>query len=60
MPLPKLYSLTHAAEAYGTSTKTLRRRISEGRLPACRSGKLIRVSEADLQKLFAPIPAVCR
>lgn len=60
MALPKSYSLNHAAEAYGVSTKTLRRRIADGRLPACRSGKLIRVAEDDLKKMFAPIPAACR
>lgn len=52
-------SLTEAARRYGVSYDTLRRRISEGKLPAVRGGyKLIRVLAKDVAKLFPPIPTL--
>ncbi len=58
--LPQHYSLAVGAAAYGTSVKTLRRRIADGRLRAVRSGKILRVNGDDLAALFAPVPAVSR
>lgn len=49
-------SLTQAADLTALSTKTLRRRISEGTLPASRAGRLIRIKRDDLELLFRPIP----
>lgn len=52
-------SLKEAARRYGVSYDTLRRRISEGKLPAVKGGyKLIRVLAKDVAKLFPPIPTV--
>lgn len=51
-------SLQEAAARWDVSVKTLRRRISEGALPAYRSGRLIRVKREDVDKLFHRIPTV--
>lgn len=52
-------SLKEAARRYGVSYDTLRRRISEGKLPAVKGGyKLIRVLAKDVAKLFPPIPTL--
>lgn len=45
---PSLVALAVAAEAFGVSTKTLRRRIADGTVHGYRIGRLIRV---DLQEL---------
>ena len=53
-----MVSLAEAAELAGLSTKTLRRRIAEGALPAFRTGpRLIRVYPADLVALAKPMNA---
>ena len=53
----KYLTLAEAAEMYGVSERTLRRRISEGRLPAYRIGpRAIRVSVADVENLARRIP----
>jgi excisionase family DNA binding protein len=50
-------SLAAAAERTGISVKTLRRRISEGRLVAYRGGpRLIRVDPADVDRMLVQIP----
>ena len=50
-------SLTAAAERTGISVKTLRRRISDGRLVAYRGGpRLIRVDPADVDRMLVQIP----
>lgn len=52
-------SLADAAEFYGVSPETLRRRIGEGALPAVKGGyNLIRVLLSDVAKLFPPISTV--
>ena len=54
-----LVSLAVAAEKYGVSTKTLRRRISDGTVHGYRVGRLIRVDLEDLNEhLVEEIPAV--
>jgi excisionase family DNA binding protein len=49
-------SLTEAAAYTDLSTKTLRRRIADGTLPAFRTGRLIKVRREDLDVLFRLIP----
>ncbi len=54
----KYLTLAEAAEWYGVSERTLRRRIAEGRLPAFRIGpRSIRVKAVDVEALAEPIPA---
>lgn len=51
-------SVKDAADLFGTSTKTIRRRISDGSLPAYRFGaKSIVIKRSDLDALIRPIPA---
>ncbi len=53
----QLLSIAQAAEILGLSTKTIRRRIAAGDLPAYRNGRrLIRVKASDLNRLFRRIP----
>jgi excisionase family DNA binding protein len=47
--------LVSAATYLGVSVQFLRRRIAEGRLPAHRVGRLIRVYVEDLEALRQPI-----
>lgn len=55
---PSYETLQTAAERTGFSTKTLRRAIAEGRLPAYRyGGHAIRVRPDDVDALFVRIPA---
>ena len=52
-----LISLTAASKRTNISERTLRRLISDGRLPAVRIGdRLIRIEQADLDALMRPIP----
>lgn len=53
-------TLSQAAEHAAASTRTVRRWIAEGKLPAYRAaGKAsIRVRLADVDALFSPIPTV--
>lgn len=53
----QLLSIAQAAEILGLSTKTIRRRIATGDLPAYRSRRMIRVKTADLDRLFHKIPS---
>jgi excisionase family DNA binding protein len=51
-------SLADAAERVGVTTRTLRRWIAAGTLPASRVGpRLVRVNLDDLEALLRPIPA---
>jgi len=52
-----LISLAAAAEHLDVSTKTLRRRIADGTLPAYRVGRLVKVNPDDLDRIAQPIPA---
>lgn len=57
--LDERVSIQAAAKAFGVSVDTVRRRISDGSLPAYRLGKrLIRVSVRDLDLMFSRIPTV--
>ena len=52
-----LLSISQAAEYAGVSTKTLRRRIADGTIPACRLGpRAIRVRLSDVEAALRPIP----
>ena len=53
----QLVSLSVAAEEADVSTKTIRRRIADGTLPAYRVGRLIKVDRRNLDRLMVPIPA---
>jgi excisionase family DNA binding protein len=56
---PRRAKLPAAAEQYGVSVKTLRRRIASGHLTAYRLGSRIIVGDLDeLDALFTPIPTV--
>ena len=55
--LPTYLSLTEAAEIMSLSVKTIRRRISDGTIPAYRCGRTIRVRLEDLQAAFRRLPA---
>lgn len=53
----KNMKLSDAAEWYGVSERTLRRRIAEGKLPAYRVGpRSIRVAAEDVEALATRIP----
>jgi excisionase family DNA binding protein len=58
-PIPPQYeTMAEVAARYSVSTKTLRRRIAEGKLTAYRFGPhLIRVDPAEVDALLRPIPA---
>lgn len=52
-------SLGQAAERTGLSSRTLRRRIADGSLPAYRNGgRVIRVDPRDVDRLMIRIPTV--
>ena len=54
-----LVSLAVAAEVFGVSTKTLRRRIADGTVHGYRVGRLIRVDLDELSEhLVVEIPTV--
>ena len=52
----RLVSLAEAAAQLDVSTRTLRRHISAGALPAYRVGRLVKIDPADLDALARPIP----
>ncbi len=59
-PRAREWETVGSAAAYArVSTKTIRRRIIDGSLPAHRLGPhLLRIDRADLDRLFRPVPAV--
>ena len=56
---PRQWETVASGAAYAqVSTKTIRRRILDGSLPAHRVGpRLLRIDRADLDRLFRPVPA---
>lgn len=55
----QLVSLADAAEQFGVSVKTIRRRIADGTVHGYRVGRLIRVDLNELQKqLLVEIPSL--
>ena len=58
MSLPPDLSIQEAAHARGVTTKTVRRWIAQGLVPAYRVGpRLIRIREDDLKNLSRRIPS---
>ena len=52
-------SIAEAAALYHVSRDYVRDRIIDGSLPAVRSGrKIIRISAADLERLFRPVQSM--
>ncbi len=55
---PQSESIAEAARRHHVSTKTIRRRIADGHLPAYRFGPhLIRLNPAEVDALLRPIPS---
>lgn len=48
-------SIDTAAELHNVSTKTIRRAIERGDLPAYRIGRAIRIKATDLDRIMKPI-----
>ncbi|PWN02842.1 DNA-binding protein [Nocardioides silvaticus] len=56
--LPVYLSIEEAAEIMSLSTKTIRRRISDGTIPAYQCGRRpIRIRLDELQAALRPIPS---
>lgn len=52
----KYYSIADAAEILGVTTKSVRRWIADGTIPASRLGsKVVRISEESLNAALRPI-----
>ena len=57
-PLPIYVSVDEAAAVMSVSTKTIRRRISDGTIPAYQCGRRnIRIRLEDLEAAFQRLPA---
>jgi excisionase family DNA binding protein len=55
---PRWLTIQAAAAWVDVSTKTIRRRIADGDLPAYRCGKRgIRIKTTDLEAMMRPIPS---
>jgi excisionase family DNA binding protein len=52
-PLAKLRTIEETAEIFNTSTRTVRRLIDSGALPAHRLGRCIRISDQDITVFLA-------
>jgi excisionase family DNA binding protein len=52
-PQPKYLTPKEAAARCGVSEKTVRTWVQEGKLPACRAGKLLRIDRRDLEDYLA-------
>ncbi len=58
MSIASYETIAEAARRTGVSTKTIRRRIAEGRLTGYRFGPtLIRLNPAEVDALLRPIPS---
>lgn len=52
-------TVAQAATEYICSTRTIRRKIAKGELPAYRLGsRSIRIRRDDLERLLRPVPAI--
>jgi excisionase family DNA binding protein len=57
-PRRRLASIPSAADYAACSTKTIRRRVADGSLPAVRFGpRVIRVDLDDVDALLRPVPS---
>jgi len=52
------FTIPAAAREFGQSTKSVRRLVSQGLLPARRLGNSVVLLKADLDRFFAALPAV--
>ena len=52
-PLTKLRTIDETAEIFNTSTRTVRRLIDSGALPAHRLGRCVRISDLDIAVFLA-------
>lgn len=50
-------TIAQFAEQLGVSSKTVRRRITDGTIPAIRIGRLVRIDAADLASVGSPVHA---
>ena len=48
-------TIQEAADLFKVSTKTIRRRLADGSIPALRLGGVIRINPADLAQAGAPV-----
>ena len=51
--LTKLRTIDETAEIFNTSTRTIRRLINSGALPAHRIGRCVRISDLDIAVFLA-------
>lgn len=58
MARTKYLPLREVADTYGVSTRTIRRRISDGTLPAVRVGSVLRVQADHVDRLARAVPTV--
>jgi excisionase family DNA binding protein len=56
----RLLTLAAAADELGVSTRTLRRRIAEGAVPAFRYRRIVRVHRTDLDRYITAHTAALR
>jgi excisionase family DNA binding protein len=56
---PDWLSVQEVADRYGISSKTVRRLIARGELPAStlRGSRVLRVATVDVDRLLRPVPA---
>lgn len=52
-PVTKLFTIEEVAESLNVSSRTVRRLIDSGALPAHRLGRLIRIADRDLAVFLA-------
>jgi excisionase family DNA binding protein len=57
-PLTKLRTIDETAELFNTSTRTVRRLIDSGALPAHRLGRCVRISDLDIAVFLAAYRSV--
>jgi excisionase family DNA binding protein len=52
---PRLVTIAQGAEHLSVSERTVRRAVADGRLPAVRIGRCIRIRLDDLERLMRPV-----
>ena len=57
-PTEQWLDLHGAAEVLGISTRTVRRRIADGSLPAYKAGHFIRISRTDIDEMIRSTPVL--
>jgi excisionase family DNA binding protein len=54
--LPRLWTIAEVAEALNTCSETIRRAIWDGKLPAVRIGRAVRLEPAAVRAYIASLP----